>query len=82
MAANLREALRTVPMLSESYGRVLVMVDSPVLQVPADEFKEDLAETYYNHSFTSQQQQKVLYTVCSRVYPAQGLVYRDYRCLG
>ena len=63
MAANLREALRTVPMLSERYGRVLVMVDSPVLQVPADEFKEDLAETYYNHSFTSQQQQKVLYTV-------------------
>ena len=50
MAANLREALRTVPMLSERYGRVLVMVDSPVLQVPADEFKEDLAETYYNHS--------------------------------
>ena len=63
MAANLREALRAVPMLSERYGRVLVMVDSPVLQVPADEFKEDLAETYYNHSFTSQQQQKVLYTV-------------------
>ena len=32
MAANLREALRTVPMLSERYGRVLVMVDSPVLR--------------------------------------------------
>jgi len=63
MAANLREALRTVPLLSERYGRVLVMVDSPVLQVPLDEFVEEKAEAYYHYSFTNQQQRKVLCTM-------------------
>lgn len=63
LAANLREALRTVPLLSERYGRVLVMVDSPVLQVPSDEFIEEEAETYYHHCFTNQLQQKVMCTV-------------------
>ena len=67
MAANLREALRTVPLLGERYGRALVMVDSPVLQVPSDEFMEEDAETYYHHSFTNQLQQKVMYTVLAEL---------------
>ena len=41
MAANLREALRTNNILTEPYQRTLIMVDSPVLMVPTDLFREE-----------------------------------------
>jgi len=63
IAANMREALQTVPLLSQPFGRVLVMVDSPVLMVPTDCFSEDEMETIYYHTFTRQEQQVVLHTV-------------------
>ena len=63
MAANLREALRTVPMLSEHFERVLVMVDSLTLMVPADLFVESERDQMYHHAFTGQEQQIVMHTV-------------------
>ena len=54
MAANLREALRTTPMLSTSYQRVLVMVDCPVLMVPTDCFHKSEQEQLYYHAFSRQ----------------------------
>ena len=44
IAANMREALRTVEMLRQPYHRVLVMVDAPVLMVPAEEFDESAVD--------------------------------------
>ena len=63
MAANLREALRTVPLLEESFERVLVMVDTPTLMVPANLFVEEESEELYHHAFTGQEQQLVMHTV-------------------
>ncbi len=63
IAANMREALQTVPMLSQSYGRVLLMVDAPVLMVPSELFDEgEMEETYY-HAFSRQEQHVVIHTV-------------------
>ena len=63
MAANLREALRTVPLLEESFERVLVMVDTYTLMVPANLFVEEESETLYHHAFTDVEQQLVMHTV-------------------
>ena len=63
MAANLREALRTTPILSTPYQRVLVMVDSPVLMVPTDCFRESEQEQLYCHAFSRQEQMTVMHTV-------------------
>lgn len=65
LAANMREALRDVPMLRQSYQRVLVLVDSPVLLIPADQFDESQMEVYYSHTFTRKEQQTVFSTVLS-----------------
>lgn len=62
-SANLREALRSVPMLSKSYSYVLVMVDSPVLMVPLNLFHEEDLDTLYHHTFTKKDQTVVMYTV-------------------
>lgn len=63
MAANLREALRTVALLNDSFERVLVMVDSPALMVPTDLYKEEEQEALYHHAFTGMEQQLVMHTV-------------------
>lgn len=52
MAANMREALRTAPLLQEQYERVLVMVDSPVLMVPADLYQEEEQTALYRYTFS------------------------------
>ena len=50
MAANLREALRTNDILTDSYQRTLIMVDSPVLMVPTDLFREEEKVELYFHA--------------------------------
>ncbi len=60
MAANLREAFRTVPLLQDSYQRVVVAVDAPVLMVPVDLYQEQERETLYYHSFPQSKQDIVL----------------------
>lgn len=53
MAANLRQAFNSSELLMSGYERVLVLIDSPTMLVPNDEFHEEEAETLYRHTFTS-----------------------------
>ncbi len=63
IAANMRQALESMPLLGERYSKVLVMVDSPVLMVPTELFREEDGETLYQHAFTRHQQQTVMHDV-------------------
>ncbi len=63
LAANMREALRSTAMLEEQYGVVVVMVDSPILMMATDQFREDEQESLYRFTFTGQEQQSVLHYV-------------------
>ena len=63
MAANLREALRTLPLLSDDFERVLVMADSPTLMVPANIFVEEDSEALYRHAYTGEEQLQVMHSV-------------------
>lgn len=40
MAANLREAFREIDLLNNGWQRAMVMIDSPVIMIPIDEFKD------------------------------------------
>lgn len=51
MAANLREAFKDSPLLQKQATRARVLVDSPTLLIPLEEYKEDDNETLYMHSF-------------------------------
>lgn len=63
MAANLREAFRTESILRESYARILIMVDSPVLMVPIDVFHEEDARTLYLHAYQGHEKDEIEHTV-------------------
>ena len=45
MAANLREAFKEIDLLRNGWQRAMVMVDSPVLLIPFDEFNDGLKDT-------------------------------------
>lgn len=63
MAANLREALKTAALPARGIGRVTVMVDSPVLLVPADMFRAEDCALLYAHSYPYGQNEVVLHNV-------------------
>ena len=67
MPANLREAFkRTELMVSDSHiQQAQVVVDTPSLLVPVEQFEEPLIETLFNHSFPMKDEEKrsVLYNV-------------------
>ena len=63
MAANMREAFRAEAVLKASYARVLVMVDSPVLMVPIEAFREDEQRVLYLHTFQGHEQDEIVHTV-------------------
>lgn len=70
----MREALQSSPILHHTYHRVLVMVDSPVLMIPSDQFDEHVKEDYYYHAFPRKEQQVLMSTVlaelsCVAVFP-------------
>lgn len=54
VAANMRQALTTCPMLQNPriYDRVSVVVDSPVTLVPQEEFSTDSASIMYENAVT------------------------------
>ena len=80
IAANMREALRTEPLLAESYDRVLVLVDTAVLMVPVSIFREEDQEALYRHAFTGQEQQVVMHSVLSELNSvAVFSVNKDFR---
>ena len=63
LAANLREALRQMPLLQNGYQRVTVLTDSPILLVPANLFQDEEKELFYRHTFTGQEQRVILHSV-------------------
>lgn len=75
MAANMREALKTATLPLQGYKMAQVMIESPVLIVPIDKFKEEEIETLYRHSFVGgTNPDKILYNAmpylnCVAVFP-------------
>jgi len=55
MAANLREAFTKSPLLGRGFSRVQVLLDSPTLMIPIDEFHEEDIEKLYQYSFSKSQ---------------------------
>ncbi len=63
MAANLREAFKTTDLLRYDTRRAQVLIDSPVLLVPIEEYKEDDNELLYKHCFPSTEGSTVIANV-------------------
>ena len=67
MAANLREALRDGQLRLSEWRKVQVLLDSPVVMVPIDEYDEHSKELLYNYSVTGQENNAVLATILPQV---------------
>ena len=52
VAANLREAFKTMPMLGGTWEKVIVMADVPVMLVPEEEFDAADADLLFSHAFS------------------------------
>ena len=63
MAANLRSAFKTVELLSGSPVRVFVMIDTPALMVPVEQFEEPEAEPLYQATLIQDQPLSITYNV-------------------
>ncbi len=63
LAANMREALQTQMICQGQYGRVMVMVSSPVLMIPIDLFDADTFADLYRYTFTPQEGQVAMHSV-------------------
>lgn len=60
MAANLREAFGESTLLTEGYQRARLLIDSPVLLHPSEEFNETLSEALYQYTFKGHEGELVL----------------------
>ena len=63
MAANLREAFKEINLQPGGWQRAMVLIDSPVLMVPVDEYKDSLKDVYYHHAITGRTGETVMHTV-------------------
>lgn len=64
MAANLREAFKTADLMAVDTRRAQVLIDTPSMLVPIEQFEEDSIITVFNHSFPAGEEQRtVLYNV-------------------
>jgi len=64
MAANLREALKTASLPSADIKRVQVVLDTPSMFVPIEQFEEEHINDLYNYTFApSQEPRKILFNV-------------------
>ena len=53
IAANLREAFRTMEIFSATYHKVAVVADTPKVIIPVDLFKENDAPELFSHSYST-----------------------------
>ena len=60
--ANLREAFRRVELMQQADGKVLVLIDTPTVQVPYDNFIEEDAATLFYRCFEQHKGHEVLVT--------------------
>ena len=64
MAANLREALKTATLPSANFRRVQVMLDTPSMLVPIEQFEEENINDLYAYTFApSQEPRRMLFNV-------------------
>ena len=64
MAANLREAFKTANLMAIDTRRAQVLIDTPSMLVPIEQFEEESITTVFNHSFpASEEQRTILYDV-------------------
>jgi len=63
IAANLRDAFRNNELLKIPFNKVLVMLDTPVLFVPVEEYHNEKAEVLYNHAYANHQNDIILKSV-------------------
>jgi hypothetical protein len=63
MAANLREAFKDSEMLNAGYVKAQVLLDTPILLIPIDEFKEEDLEIQYHHAFMGHDNDVILSSV-------------------
>lgn len=63
IAANLREALKKIDLLRNGWQRAAVLLDTPVLMIPVDEFGENKPEVLYRHTISGHEQDVILTTV-------------------
>ncbi len=60
MSANLREAFKTGEYVDDEPGKVFVMIDSPSLLIPIEQFDEQDMETLYSYSYPPKQEKRVI----------------------
>ena len=65
MAANMRDAFANEELLQKEFQRALVLIDTPVLTVPVEEFFEENIDAMFNYTFSSHQSDIKLYNVLS-----------------
>ena len=70
MAANLREAFREIGLPGSGWQRAMVLIDSPALMMPVDEYNDSLKATLYHHAVTGRDAE----TVMSAVLPSLNAV--------
>lgn len=64
MAANLREALKTVQLINSGTQQAQVVIDTPSMLVPVEQFEEPYIEQLFEHSFPAKQEKRnVLFNV-------------------
>lgn len=63
IAANLRKAFAVSELLQSGYKRTLILVDTPVMLIPTEEFQENEAKVLYKSSFALKGNEEVVTTV-------------------
>lgn len=61
IAANLREAFRSSPLLAETYTKSTALIDSEVMLLPEEEYRETDNEQLYRHSFHTTPSQTIMH---------------------
>lgn len=60
IAANLRNAFRDSIILSQGNERVSVLIDTPVMLVPTEEYEEEQMEALFHHTFPGNEHETVM----------------------
>lgn len=63
IAANLREAFKSDDWLNTGWRHAIIMIDTPVLMIPAEAFSSSTSATLYNHAFNDVRGDAVMHTV-------------------
>ena len=61
MTANLREAFKTVNLMATDTRRVQVLVDTPSMLVPIEQFEEEDIEPLFDHTFPNKSSRRIVH---------------------